>query len=85
MPASAVRKGDWKLIHFLDDDHVELYNLSEDIGEKADLAGSQPAKVEELKGILDAWRLGVKADMPSVNPDFDELRREEWGRHPSRE
>ena len=27
VPASSVRLGDWKLIEFLDDDHVKLYNL----------------------------------------------------------
>ena len=33
VPAGAVRKGDWKLIEFFTDNHVELYNLQEDIGE----------------------------------------------------
>ena len=32
VPASAVRKGDWKLIQFLDDGHLELYNLAADDG-----------------------------------------------------
>jgi arylsulfatase A len=36
-PYSAVRSGDWKLIHYLDDDHSELYNLGKDVSETNDL------------------------------------------------
>ena len=77
--------GDWKMIHFLDDDHVELYNLAEDIGEHNDLSAAQTARVEELMQLLENWRRDVNADMPGQNPDFDVLRRDEWGRHPSRQ
>src|SRR5262249_45669269 len=34
-PYSAIRQGDWKLIEFYEDSRVELYNLKDDIGEKA--------------------------------------------------
>jgi arylsulfatase A-like enzyme len=43
-PYSALRQGDWKLIEFLEDDHVELYNLKADIGEQNDLAKTMPEK-----------------------------------------
>ena len=33
-PAGAIRKGDYKLIWFYEDDHIELYNLKMDISEK---------------------------------------------------
>jgi uncharacterized sulfatase len=85
VPASAVRKGDWKLIHFLDDDHVELYNLAADIGEKTDLSSERPAKAQELMTALEKWRKNAGAEMPKPNPDFDASRRDEWGRHPSRQ
>ena len=84
VPAGAVRKGDWKLIEFFVDDHVELYNLKEDIGEQNDLAEQMPAKAEELRGLLREWRQSVNARLPVPNPDFDESRRLEWGKHPSR-
>ena len=32
-PAGAIRKGDYKLIWFYEDDHIELYNLKMDISE----------------------------------------------------
>ena len=82
VPASVVRKGDWKLIHFLDDDHIELYNLREDIGETTDLAEKHPGKVDELEQLLNNWRQEVNAQMPEKNPDFDPEKREKWGRHP---
>ena len=82
VPASVVRKGDWKLIHFLDDDHLELYNLREDIGETTDLAEKHPGKVDELEQLLNNWRQEVNAQMPEKNPDFDPEKREKWGRHP---
>jgi len=43
-PVSAIRQGDWKLLEFLDDNHVELYNLKDDIGEKNDLSQKNPQK-----------------------------------------
>ncbi len=85
VPASAVRKGDWKLIHFLDDGHKELYNLKEDIGETVDRSTDSPEKVKELYNLLDQWRISVKAELPVPNPDFNEKRRGEWIAHPDRE
>ncbi len=82
VPASAVRLGDWKLIEFLDDDHVELYNLASDLGEREDLSKINSEKTRELRKMLNQWRGSVSADMPLPNPAFDSLRRNEWGIHP---
>ncbi|SHJ22586.1 sulfatase [Pseudozobellia thermophila] len=82
-PASAVRQGDWKLIHFMDDDRLELYHLGNDIGETRNLADSETEKRDELYHLLSQWRKQVKAAMPTDNPDFDPLRRKEWSRHPA--
>ena len=35
-----------------------------------------------MQTLLAEWREEVGAAMPVVNPDFDEARRNEWGRHP---
>jgi arylsulfatase A-like enzyme len=66
-PVSAVRQGDWKLLEYLEDNHIELYNLSNDIGEQNDLAEKIPEKAEELRNRLDAWRKAVNAQMPTNN------------------
>jgi arylsulfatase A-like enzyme len=75
-PYSAIRDGDWKLIHFYEDNHVELYNLRADLGEKNDLARTNVAKATELRAKLDAWRASVGAQAPTQNPDYDPKR--EW-------
>jgi uncharacterized sulfatase len=83
-PAGAVRHGDWKLLEFFEDGHLELYNLQQDMGEKHNLAATMPDKADELRVMLASWRKSVGADMPEPNPDFDPARRREWGRHPAR-
>lgn len=69
-PYAAVRHGDWKLIEFFEDAHVELYNLKDDIGETRDQAKSNPDKAAELRQELHAWQARVKAQMPRQNPRF---------------
>src|SRR5436309_1116041 len=70
-PYGAIRAGDFKLIEFFDDMRVELYNLREDIGEQRNLAAQMPAKADELRARLHAWRVEVGAQMPSRNPAYD--------------
>lgn len=70
-PSSLICRGDWKLIHFLEDDRIELYNVAKDLSESINLAQSNPAKASELLQKLNRWRDETKAVMPSVlNPDF---------------
>jgi arylsulfatase A-like enzyme len=53
----AIRMGDWKLIIWTDEKYKnktpELYNLAKDIGEKHDLAATNPEKVKQLKAKYD--------------------------------
>jgi arylsulfatase A-like enzyme len=52
----AIRHGDWKLVHGrASDDPPELFNLAADISEKNDLSSAQPAKVQELRTLWNAW------------------------------
>ncbi len=69
-PGGAIRSGDYKLIEFYEDMHVELYNLRDDIGERRDLSREMPEKVEELRGKLHQWRASVDARMPTPNPGY---------------
>jgi arylsulfatase A-like enzyme len=64
-PSSAVRAGDWKLVEWLEDGRLELFNLAHDPGEIRDLAGDEPAVAARLKARLEAWRAEVHAKMPS--------------------
>jgi len=69
-PTGAVRAGNYKLIESYEDNHLELYNLKEDIGEKNNLAEKMPQKATELHIMLKAWRKEVNAQMPTPNPDY---------------
>lgn len=69
-PSAAIRADNYKLIEFFEDNHVELYDLSNDIGETNDLSLEQPQKVAELRKMLHEWQGEVDAKMPSPNPSY---------------
>ena len=83
-PASAVRKGKWKLIHNLVNDRRYLYNLETDIGESIDLSQSEQELADELYRLLEEWRSDCGAEFPVPNPGFIPEGRYEWGKHPDR-
>ncbi|MCK5805977.1 MAG: hypothetical protein KAI66_24310, partial [Lentisphaeria bacterium] len=73
---TAMRLGDWKLIHFyqLDErfpNEYELYNLREDIGELRNLATKMPDKVREMARAMDRHLTETGALVPKRNPDFN--------------
>ena len=70
-PAGAIREGDWKLVEHFEDGSVELFNLAQDVGETKNLASAEPARADDLRRKLQAWRASVGARMPTPNPEFD--------------
>jgi arylsulfatase A-like enzyme len=70
-PTGAVRQGDWKLIEYFEDSHVELYNLREDPGETNDLALVEPERARAMLAMLVNWRESVGAKPARENPDYD--------------
>jgi arylsulfatase A len=64
--AGAMRHGNWKLIRFFDTATFELYDLSKDEGEQHNLAGENPAKLEELKRELMEWQVDMHAEAPKT-------------------
>lgn len=74
-PASAIRKGDWKLIEFFEDGRVELYNVATDTSESRNMADAVPAKASELHQELVAWRKATNAVEPrEPNPYYNKTR-----------
>lgn len=67
-PHSAVRAGDWKAIHFYENDRIELYNLADDFGEQNDLRDKMPRKAAEMREMIEARREAVNAQDPEPNP-----------------
>ncbi|MBI5801348.1 MAG: sulfatase [Verrucomicrobia bacterium] len=70
-PVSLIQSGDWKLMEFLEDGRLELYNLRDDVGESKNLVKAMPDKAKELHARLVAWRAEVKAPMPTPNKPGD--------------
>ena len=68
---SAIRQGDWKLVYNMRDSSMELYNLSNDIGETKDLAHQYPEKAKALASQLSQQFRKWNAQMP-----FDKVKNE---------
>jgi arylsulfatase A-like enzyme len=74
--AVSVRQGEYKLIRRFEPnvkypDLVELYDLSEDVGEARNLAGKMPKKVKELQALIDGFVKETGALYPKANPNYD--------------
>lgn len=63
-PQSAVRQGDWKLLHFYEGNRDELYRMTDDPSESNDRANSEPAKARELRAGLERELREVGARLP---------------------
>jgi arylsulfatase A-like enzyme len=70
-PQSAVRDGDWKLIHNIETDTHELYDLANDPGEANDLAAAQAERTKELAAKLESHLAESKVQRLCPNPNWD--------------
>jgi arylsulfatase A-like enzyme len=71
-PCSVIMRGDLKLIHYAEDDRLELYDLAADPEERQDLALQQPEQAAALRQRLEAWRSANQAPWPDrPNPAFN--------------
>ena len=74
-PVSALRKGDWKLLEYYEDNRLELFNLKQDPGETQDISTANPDLVRRLRMELGVWRKKVGAQLPEPNPDWKSRRK----------
>ncbi len=70
-PGCAIRDGDYKLLEYFENGTVQLFKLSEDIGEQKDLAKIEVEKTKVLIRKLRSWRKQVGAQMMKPNPNYD--------------
>ena len=54
---TAMRDGSWKMI--VKADKVELYDLSQDVGERTNLVEEQPDRAKQMKAAIVAWKEDV--------------------------
>ncbi len=66
-PGSAIRKGNWKLVTFYEDNRTELFNLQNDPSETTDVAIQNPKIVAELKEHLSKLLNESHARFPQPN------------------
>ena len=63
-PSSAIRRGDWKLIHYYDGRPAELFNIPADLGESTNLASQNPQIAQSLADDLRKFLNDAKAQYP---------------------
>ncbi|TLX71934.1 sulfatase [Labilibacter sediminis] len=63
---STIRSGQWKLIYWYKDQHFELFNIHQDIGEKNNLATEKPQLVKELAKKLGDYLRSMNAQRPRL-------------------
>lgn len=68
-PVSMIREGDYKLLEFFEDGHVELYDVQKDLEQEHDLAAAEPELAQRLRTRLEAWRTEVGAPIPAKRAD----------------
>ena len=73
-PVSAIRKGKWKLLHYYENNRLELYNLEKDVSEEHDLANEYPGLAEELYILLKNNLKEVNAKHPSYNSNYIQVQ-----------
>ena len=75
-PVGVIRRGDWKLLEYFEDDAVELYHLGNDLGEQQDLSAVETARRDTLHHELQQWRKRVRAPIPeNLNPAFEQNKK----------
>ncbi|MCF8380599.1 MAG: sulfatase [Bacteroidales bacterium] len=62
--SSVIRKGNFKLHYFLDDQRIELYDLTRDPYEKNNISAENPEITEELMQQLQEWKIEAKVSGP---------------------
>lgn len=65
----AMRSGNTKLVREDDDEELELFNLSSDIGEATDLAPANSSSVSSLDATYQSWETGLISPLWGPIPD----------------
>jgi len=70
-PTSIIKEGKWKLIHFWEDEHDELYDLESDLSEQTDVSAGHPDIAESMSRKLSDWLKEMDARMPVPDTAYD--------------
>jgi len=76
-PRSAIRRGDWKLIHRYEDQQFELYHLKNDIGESTNLANSHPKEFNRMRReLMTCYERFNAVQILAINPHYNKTEAE---------
>ncbi|MBN2325744.1 MAG: sulfatase [Candidatus Omnitrophica bacterium] len=70
-PSSIIMEDEWKLIYYHEDEHCELYNIQQDIGEQKDLFSTHSQRAEAMLYRLKKWLRSTHAKFPAKDPEFE--------------
>jgi arylsulfatase A-like enzyme len=70
----AVRSGDWKLV--VDANHVMVFNLRQDMGERNDLTNQRQDIARRLRPLLAQWEQNVDAEALVNEPERAKLQQD---------
>jgi len=77
-PSSIIRLGNWKLIHYYEDNYDELYNLKKDIGERNNVTNEHPKMVKELHKQLFDYLNRIGAKYPKKDPLYNAIKAQQY-------
>ena len=70
----AARKGNWKILRHDRNESWKLFDLSNDIGEERDLAGTHPDRVQQMAAWVEANRTNARPQSEPEKPDGQRWR-----------
>ncbi len=77
-PSSIIRLGNWKLIHYYEENTQQLYNLKSDPYEEQDLASVETERAQKMHQQLMNYLQEVGAKFPEPDPEFDAEKRKQY-------
>ncbi len=76
-PSSIIRRDDWKLIHYWEDDRDELYQLTDDPYEQHDRAATERRIVRDMRLALIRFLTETRARIPARDPRFNLVKHQQ--------
>ncbi|WP_299127132.1 sulfatase [uncultured Winogradskyella sp.] len=75
-PSSVIQKEGWKLIHYWEDGHQELYKLPSTEHDTLNVISKHSEIAKNLSDNLMSWLKGVNAKFPTQDPEYDAWKAE---------